>query len=63
MTGDEFMKWVAGWVLDGDPVTLEGFYAEDFDIGTEYDMETDEVFTNYRTIVMEARRLIGLTDA
>ena len=63
MTSDEFLKWVAAWPLDGDPVTAKEFYAEDDDIGTAYEMDNDEVFANYHTIVGEARRLIGLADA
>lgn len=60
MTSDEFVKWVAGWVLEGDLVTAEEFYAENDDIGTAYELENDEVFANYHTIVGEARRLLAL---
>jgi len=62
MTGDEFVKWVAGWVLEGDLITLDERFphVEAFDEGTAYELENDEVFANYHTIVGEARRLVAL---
>ena len=63
MTPEEFLNWVANWVLDGDPVTDEKFFSEPGDEGTLYEMDNDEAFANYETIVSEARRLIGKVEA
>jgi hypothetical protein len=60
MTADEFVKWVAGWVLDGDLVK-DGVTIADADDpdAAEYELENDEVYENYTVIVSEARRLLG----
>lgn len=53
MTPDEFVNWVATWVLDGDVETLDGEPGTEY----EYQLDNDEAFANYQTIVGEARRL------
>jgi hypothetical protein len=58
-TPEEFLNWVANWVLDGDSVNADMFYIEDDDEGTAYELENDEVYENYTTIVTTARRLAG----
>jgi hypothetical protein len=58
-TPEEFLNWVANWVLDGDSVNADMFYIEDDDEGGEYEMDNDEVYENYTTIVATARRLAG----
>jgi hypothetical protein len=58
-TPEEFLNWVANWVLDGDSVNADDFYIEDDDEGGEYEMDNDEVYENYTTIVTTARRLAG----
>ena len=58
-TPEEFLNWVANWVLDGDSVNADDFYIEDDDEGGEYEMDNDEVYENYTTIVATARRLAG----
>lgn len=58
MTPEEFLNWVANWVLDGDVVTLDGEPGTEY----EYELDNDEVFANYQTIVSEARRLAGKED-
>lgn len=58
-TPEEFVKWVASWVLDGDVVTLDGEPGTEY----EYELENDEVYDNYATIVSEARRLAGKESA
>jgi hypothetical protein len=52
------VNWVANWVVDGDP-NADMFYIEDDDEGGEYEMDNDEVYENYTTIVTTARRLAG----
>ena len=59
MTPEEFLNWVANWVLDGDVVTLDGEPGTEY----EYELDNDEAFANYETIVSEARRLAGKEQA
>lgn len=58
MTPEEFLNWVSNWVLDGDVETLEGEPGTEY----EYELDNDEVYSNYHTIVMEARRLTGKVE-
>ena len=58
MTPEEFLNWVANWVLDGDVVTPDGEPGTEY----EYELDNDEAFANYQTIVSEARRLAGKED-
>ena len=54
MTPEQFVEWVASWVLDGD------LYQPDPDEPAyEYELENDEIYENYHAIVTEARRLAG----
>lgn len=55
MTPEEFLNWVANWVLDGDVETMDGEPDSEY----EYELDNDEAFANYMTIVTEARRLTG----
>ena len=59
MTPEEFLNWVANWVLDGDVETMDDEHGTEF----EYELENDEVYDNYMTIVTEARRLVGKEPA
>lgn len=59
-TPEEFLNWVASWVLDGDPIVYD---ADNYpDDQYEYELENDEVYENYTTIVATARRLAGKKD-
>lgn len=67
MTPEQFVNWVASWVLEGDvidPAKDSGrFNVDPHEEPYEYDMGTDEVYDNYRTIITEARRLAGKETA
>lgn len=67
MTPEQFVEWVASWVLDGDvidPAKDSGrFHVDSDDAPYEYEMENDEVYSNYAAIVTEARRLAGKETA
>lgn len=67
MTPEQFVEWVASWVLDGDLIDpakdSDRFFVDPDDEAYEYEMENDEVYENYHTIVMEARRLAGKETA
>lgn len=66
MTPEQFVTWVASWVLDGeliDPSKDSDRFFVDPDEGPyEYEMDSDEVYANYATIVTEARRLTKKED-
>lgn len=63
MTPEQFVEWVASWVLDGDLIDpskdSDKFFDDSDEEPYEYELENDEVYENYHTIVMEARRLAG----
>jgi hypothetical protein len=54
-TPEEFLNWVANWVLDGDLMPEDNPPEDQY----EYELENDEVYENYTTIVTTARRLAG----
>jgi|LakMenE01Jun11ns_1017448.scaffolds.fasta_scaffold8746166_2 hypothetical protein len=54
-TPEEFLNWVANWVLDGDPMPEDNPPEDQY----EYELDNDEVYENYTTIVATARRLAG----
>lgn len=62
VTPEQFVQWVANWVIDGDIINAEDFYAEDEDEGSVYEMENDEVYENYRIIVSTARQIIAQSE-
>ena len=53
-TPEEFIAWVASWVMDGDMMPDDNPPEDQF----EYEMENDEVYSNYNEIVMTARMLM-----
>ena len=61
ITRDTFIDWVASWVMDGDLIDptkdADRFFVEPDDESYQYEMENDEVYANYATIITEARRL------
>lgn len=58
MTPEQFVEWVASWVLDGDT-----YQPDPDEPGYDYELENDEVYENYAAIVTEARRLAGKETA
>ena len=63
VTRENFIEWVASWVMDGDLIDpakdSDRFFVDPDDEAYEYEMENDEVYVNYAAIVTEARRLRG----
>lgn len=61
MTSEQFIKWVASWVLDGDIIDPskhdDRFFCDADEEPYEYEMESDEVYANYAAIVTKARQL------
>ena len=67
MTPEQFVNWVASWVMDGDLIDpakdFDRFFVDPDDEAYEYEMENDEVYANYAAIVTEARRLRDETSS
>lgn len=67
VTRENFIEWVASWVMDGDLIDpakdSDRFFVDPDEEPYEYEMENDEVYTNYAAIVTEARRLRDETSS